>query len=146
LDDVNVVNPEAVSVDALVTNVPLSVFNVRSFELLLAIVPPFANVILVASNAIVSILSTPVNAPAVSTFNPVDVKEKSPVALPIVVLLPSTEERVVFPHDVRSVNIAVPGVEVPIDAKFAAPVADIFHCPSTNERLALVLPIVVAPE
>ena len=128
------------------TSVPEEVFKLRSFELPVAIVPPLTNVILAASTAMVSIESTPVRAPAVSTLRPVDVREKSPVALPMSVSDPETLDRVVFPQLVRSVKIAVPGALVPMDARFAAPVAEIFHCPSVKETSAEVLPSVKLPE
>jgi hypothetical protein len=108
-------------------------------------VPAPANVIDVASNAMVSMLSTPVKAPAEVTLRPVDVREKSPVALPITVSDPATDERVVCPHEVRSVKVAVPGADVPIDVKFAAPVADIFQFASVRDTSAEVLPRVSAP-
>ena len=135
----------AVSVDAFVTSSPLSVFRVRSFELPLAMVPASTKLILVASNAMLSILSTPVSAPSVSTFNPVDTREKSPVALPRVRLLPARDASVVSFQEVSVVNSAVPGAEVPMDARFAAPVADIFQLASVSDTSAPLLPRVKLP-
>ena len=93
-----------------------------------------------------SISVIPERAPPVVTLNAVDVSEKSPLAFPMVVSLPETEERIVFPHEVRSVKIAVPGEERPIEVRLAAPVAEIFQLLSVKERLAEALPSVKLPE
>jgi len=146
VEEVSVASELAVIVDALVTNVLLPALRVRELDPPDEIVPAPAKPIAVADTDIVSIEATPVNAPVVETFKPVDVNSNVPVALPIVVFDPAAEESVVSPHDVRSVNIAVPGDDVPIDARFAAPVADIFQLASVRETLAAALPRVRSPE
>jgi hypothetical protein len=87
---------------------------VRALLPVLLNVPPAAKAISVAEKEMVSMEDTPVNAPAVVTFNPVDDSWNCPVALPMVVLDPADEERVVLPDDERVVNEAVEGVVVPI--------------------------------
>ena len=100
----------------------------------------------VADTEMVSILATPVKAPPVVTLRPpLEVRANVPLAFPIEVL-PDIDERVVVPQEVRSVKVAVPGAEVPMDTKLAAPVALMFHCPSVIETSAPVFPRVRAPE
>ncbi len=130
----------AVIVAAFVTKVLLPAFKVKGLEPPDDIVPAPAKPSAVSDTDIVSIEATPVKAPPVVTLSPVDVNEKVPDALPMAVF-PETEERVVLPQDVKSVKIAVPGAEVPIDTRFAAPVAEIFQLLSVKERLAEVFPM-----
>jgi len=136
----------AVIVPALVTKILFPALRVSGLDPPDDIVPAPAKPKAVSETEIVSIEVTPVNAPPVVTLRPVDVNSNVPVAFPMLISDPATEERVVFPHDVRSVNIAVPGAEVPIDVRFAAPVALIFQLSSVKERLAEVFPIVRLPE
>jgi len=142
---VMVARDPAVKVDALVTRILFPALRVNGFAPPELMVPAPTKPMLVALKAIVSIESTPVSAPAVSTLRPVDAISNVPVALPTLVFDPATEERVVSPHDVKSVKIAVPGTDVPIDVKFAAPVALIFQLASVKERLADVFPRVKFP-
>ena len=83
-------------------------------------VPPEAKVILVGVVAIVLIELTPERLPAFVTFRPVDVREKSPIALPIVTF--PAVPRLVSPDEVKVVNAAVDGVVAPI-AVLLIPVA-----------------------
>ena len=60
---------------------------------------------------------TPVRAPAVDTFNPVDISWRVPPLLPIITL-PLAEASVVAAVDVRVVNAAVDAIVVPIAVLF----------------------------
>ena len=145
MEEVRVAREPAVNVDALVTSILFPALRVSGLDPPEEIVPAPAKPKAVSDTEIVSIESTPVNAPSVVTLRPVDVNSNVPVPFPMLVL-PATEERVVSPHDAKSVNIAVPGADVPMEVKFAAPVADIFQLASVIAILAEVFPRVKSPE
>jgi len=145
LAEVSVASEPAVMVDALVTRMLFPALSVRGLAPPDEIVPAPAKPKAVAETDIVSIESTPVRSPPVVTLRPVEESANVPVAFPMAVSDPAEEERVVFPQDDRSVKIAVPGEEVPIDARFAAPVAEIFQSASVRLILADVFPRVRFP-
>ena len=110
------------------------------------IVPAPAKVIAVAECVIVSIEDTPVKAPPVVTFKPVDVKAKLPVALPIEIAValvvpkfkPAAESMVKAPALVDQVE-AAPEVRVK-----AAPVAvDMLKVPAPPPNVSFIVKLLL---
>ncbi len=112
------VQPVAELPPAMLTSIAPSAWRFRAV-VVAPIVPVPAKVKAVAEVAIVSIEVTPVSAPPVETFKPLEVKAKVPVALPIEVF--PVEE--VFRFRVGAVNAAVPEESVYVSA--VRPVAEI---------------------
>jgi hypothetical protein len=120
---VKVDNEPAVKVDELVISVPLAVFSVRLPEPPEERVPAPAKSKAVADTEIVSIDVTPVSAPAVVTFRPLDVSWNVPVAFPIAVFaLPLVFMDAVPP---AIVSPALP-VKRPADVMVPVEVVEIF--------------------